>query len=45
MNWFAIAIISLFFLAGAMELSMGHSPKAMFYILSAAINASVMFLK
>lgn len=45
MNYFCICIIFLFCGAGAMEYFTGNPGKAIFYLLSAAINLNVMFLK
>jgi hypothetical protein len=44
-NWFTIAVIALFMGASVVELTLGHVARSLFYVLSAAINICVIFMK
>lgn len=44
-NFFPIIIIALFTLAALVCFACGETTKAFFYILSAAININILFLK
>jgi hypothetical protein len=45
MNWVACCAVGLFFGASIVELALGNHTKAIFYVLSSAINLNVMFMK
>lgn len=45
MNYVACLAVAVFFGAACVELVMGNYTKAIFYVLSSAINLNVMFMK